>query len=866
MIVPGAASKTSLAPRVSLLALGLGMLALTVACSGETSPDHEPAARAKEAPASATTSSATVADTTEPRATDSPPTTPWSEAFANWTPRLEQAAPDDQAVGAEFRRWIADLAADLHTRAKSADAPEFFVDATTLGRACGLAEQVFASSPLPLDDLAGWLTCVPDSGPSAMAAYHAYLLAYICVSRGAYDRALISLMEIERRFPREPYLLEDRWNILAQVHRELGSRREAQKVVGRLLDRLHARGRHPSADYARALAVRADIAVELGQVDRALVDMDAARKMSLAIDDHDLEFEIYMSMLDALLAQGRSDRILGMTESLAGRSATEAAQVQVSRGSALLHLGRGDHSYLAKAAETLDAALACETLPAEFRAFAINRRVEVSLAAGELAEARQFVLRHTQFRAGLLDRFQRDSATASHFDLVSLLSELEVAEPSDAIETQLELHRSAFQSLLRSWRALDLDAEGVGRMHLGWPNRLITNFVRLGLAAAPGRVGETHAAEVMLQAHAAFGLAGAIPGSTPSLAQLQTDLMPNQGILAIQASPTTSLAIWITKSKLASFELLGSQRVEALARELNRGLDEVGAGIEAVESTLSALAAAALPTELRGEVEQVRHLTIAGADLLGNLPFEVLPHSAGGSLGEHIAIDRTTSLIAWHRLRARSGQLRDAVFVGSLSPASRHRAIDSQGSGAVPADYSRLVLAAWPRHSARVLVDQAATVDAFREAATRPGRFLQVLGHGVWDADSEVGAVIAVTPSRSHPDGIISENEVESLTACSPVIMISSCRIGATKQRIGDSDLNSLAGAFLRRGAKAVIQSRFPLKVGLHSEFAGRVHSQLAAGVTVADAVRQARADLARHSRSPDVLREIAIEVIGNGH
>jgi tetratricopeptide (TPR) repeat protein len=856
-------------------ALGLTFLALAAACSSDESRESSAATTANESAQSAAERSkpeaerpsSGIADSPESTTTPQPiPTTVWSAAFATWTDRLQRLAPDDEAGRGEFRRWLADLAADLHARAESASTPAFHIDATTLGQACQLAEQVLMDDPVPLEALTQWLSCVPESGPSNLAAYHSYLLAFLSVSRGAYQLASDSLVGIELRFPTEPYLLEERWTALAQVHRELGARREAQLVVAKLIDRLRITGKADSEGFARALAVRADIAMELGRMDRALADLDEARKVSLALENRDLEFEIFLSMLDALLAQGRCERVVRLTAAATDRSPAEAAQIHVSRGAALLHLGRSDPRYLVEAATTLDAALECATLPPEFRAFAVNRRIEVALAKGAVAEAITILTRHSPDRAALLDRFRHDRATVPQFDLVSLMSEIEIAKGQDADFAQLELHRDAFQCLLRSWRALGLDTEGIGRMHLAWPNRLITGLMRLEIAAAEGALGSTSAVEVLLQAHAAFGLADAIPGPMVSLARFREALPAEHGILAIQASPTGSLAIWLEAADVAVFDLPGSQAVEGLARELNRQLDEVGVDPTAVHGSLEALEAALLPTELRRRVEQARLLTIACADLLGSPPFEVLSHSAGGSLGERLAIDRTTSLVAWHRLRSRDSQLRDAVFVGSLSPSSRHRGVEGERTGAIPTDYSRQILAAWPNRAAQIFVDQAATVESFQLAASRPARFLHILGHGVWEAESDVGAVIALTPSSAHRDGVISEREIRALPSCPPVIMLSSCRIGATKQRIGDSDLNSLGGAFLRRGARSVVQSRFPLQIGHHSRFAARVHASLAAGATAAEAVRQARHDFAQRSRSPDVLREIAMEVIGHGH
>ncbi|MGE0144046.1 MAG: CHAT domain-containing protein [Planctomycetota bacterium] len=862
----GAASRTLRGSFILVRTLGVTLLALAAACGSEEPKSANSSTPSTSAADSAPSGSSESNDPLASHDSTPIPTTVWSEAFATWSTRLEQRAPGEDALRNDFRRWLANLAADIRTRAASASTPEFHVDSNTLGQACQLAESVFSDDPLPLDELSRWLSCLPRSGPSVLAAYHAYLLAYILASRGEYDEAREVLIDVENRFPSETYLIEERWTALAQVHRELGTRGDAQAVVGKLLNRLRTMGRAQSEDYARALAVRADIAIELGQMERALADLDAAREVSLAVESRDLEFEIYMSMLGALLAQGRSERVLRLTASLANRSQSETAQIQVSRGTALLHMGKSDARHLAEAATTLDAALACATLPPEFRAFAVNRRIEVALARGQDSEALDHFSKLGTDRSAIRDRLLRDEATGAHFDLVSLLSEIEIAKRSDAMHEQLDLHRNALGCLLRSWRTLGLDAEGIGRMHLAWPNRLITSLIQLELVASPGAAGETNAVEVLLQAHAAFGLAEAIPGPTASLAQLRSSLAADHGILAIQAAPTACLAIWLEKTEVAFFQLPGSQEIESLARSVNRQLDENGTDTESIESSIDALTAALLPPELKREVEQARLLTIASADLLGSPAFEVLPHSAGGSLGEHVAIDRTTSLVAWHRLRSRDGELRDAALVASLSPSSRHRGVDSERTGAVPADYATRVLAAWSSRKALVFVDQTATVDSFRLAAAQPQRFLHLLGHGVWEAESDIGAVISVTPSPTYPDGVISEREIRRLPSCAPVIMLSSCRIGATKQRIGDSDLNSLGGAFLRQGARSVIQSRFPLQIGHHSRFAGRVHALLAAGATVADAVRQARRDFAQHSRSPDVLREIAMEVLGYGH
>ena len=145
---------------------------------------------------------------------------------------------------------------------------------------------------------------------------------------------------------------------------------------------------------------------------------------------------------------------------------------------------------------------------------------------------------------------------------------------------------------------------------------------------------------------------------------------------------------------------------------------------------------------------------------------------------------------------------------------------------------------------------------------------LHVLTHGVFDRGRErpSGLVLSPDAGDAQASGLFWCAGAEALPACSPLVVLTACGSAAGPERVGDAGASHFGGAFLRRGACAVVLSHDDLAHEATVALMETFHVELAGGASPAEALRAARAELATSSRWRDPFYRDLIHATGLAH
>ncbi len=97
-------------------------------------------------------------------------------------------------------------------------------------------------------------------------------------------------------------------------------------------------------------------------------------------------------------------------------------------------------------------------------------------------------------------------------------------------------------------------------------------------------------------------------------------------------------------------------------------------------------------------------------------------------------------------------------------------------------------------------------------------------------------------PHMLLADGFLTLNDIDSIGCAAPLVVLSTCSSGDGRVFIGEGAM-SLANAFLRGGAQAVVQTLWPVDDQSTSEVLERMYAYMEEGRTVSDALSAAKAD-----------------------
>ena len=154
-------------------------------------------------------------------------------------------------------------------------------------------------------------------------------------------------------------------------------------------------------------------------------------------------------------------------------------------------------------------------------------------------------------------------------------------------------------------------------------------------------------------------------------------------------------------------------------------------------------------------------------------------------------------------------------------------------------------------------------------AALAPGttRTLQFVAHGAFlqDEDHERGACIILAPADGFPDGLLWCDDVEQLTSPAELVVLTACGSARGPQRIGDDGVAHLGGAFLIAGARAVVVAKSDVEYYATLDLMEVFHRRLSEGASPAQALRDARRELAATPGREHPFYHSLIQVLGLG-
>lgn len=738
-----------------------------------------------------------------------------------------------------------------------------------------LFERFFAAAATDAKTTAATLSALLDllrprarKVPNGYGAYFALTEAQLWVAIQRQDRALQCLEEFAREFPQEPVGVVERGLYLVDLLRALGRLDAARDRLDQLEPLM------PTGDTTEVLVkrahlhrTRAEVLRDLGLLAPAFEQIAVAMRLAESAGSRIEVVDARLVECDLLMASERADRALATAQELLAQvepseRATRAA-VLSAIGYAQASLSRSTPELLPKARESLRAA--AELADGSLLARVLVKQVDVALRSRDLDEARTFA-RDGAVRLGI-DRPDAVIASPDACELVHLESRiLLAAQPADlpALRAQLPRQLRAARWLIDDWVRAKPSRDGIGFLHLATRRQIVATTVALECAAGEDRQqGAEAALRLLLGLQARTSLARVSEAPDCDLATLRAELFDaTSGALIYLPANEQSLLLAVDAEAVTVHQLAVDLGLNAAVRNLvHYASSSPVADVqrrELLESSLRQLgeqvAKLVLPDDVRARIAKWRALTVVGADLARDLPFEIVPFDGRHLLGEVCAIAYTPSLAFNVHARRRQRGARVGAptsLLACTAPSSELAQRHGVERFALPVE----LFGTLPE--SLVLRDGAKLAD-LRELDWQPRGIVHLVAHGVRGSAAQgLGLAFA--------DGVIWQSDLHDmrLAGC---VLVSACGASRGVSRPGEGTaMASIAGTLLWQGASAVLVSRNDLVASDHLRLMGDVHRALAKGESLARALQSARASGAGASLWQRVQLGL-VQVIGDGH
>jgi CHAT domain-containing protein len=353
--------------------------------------------------------------------------------------------------------------------------------------------------------------------------------------------------------------------------------------------------------------------------------------------------------------------------------------------------------------------------------------------------------------------------------------------------------------------------------------------------------------------------------SLPELREVRDALAPDQAILSFQLSRRSrppvhrsdqggSWLLLITARDAWAYPLEDKDRIEKQVR-MFLGLCRRGEGSE-IEASI-ALYRELLEEALREAGPEVRRLVLVPDGALHRLPFAALrPEAEGRPLGAEYEITEAPSVTLWlswkDRENGSSAGVRDSAVLALADPdlpvagdGLSLRSADPwvEGLRLDPLPRARVEAEEMVRQvggASRMLVGPEATERFLKQTDLAGYDILHVAAHAVVDYDRPVRSAILLGPGAEEEDGFLQSREIAGLNLDGKVVILSACR-SASGQVVRGEGVLGLGRAFFRAGSRAVVGNLWPMRDEDAESFVRELSRHLAAGESLASAVRAAR-------------------------
>jgi tetratricopeptide (TPR) repeat protein len=262
---------------------------------------------------------------------------------------------------------------------------------------------------------------------------------------------------------------------------------------------------------------------------------------------------------------------------------------------------------------------------------------------------------------------------------------------------------------------------------------------------------------------------------------------------------------------------------------------------------------------------ETKNLVLIPDDLLNYLPFEALPISADGrnrlvgrcsvsyapSVSSLLAIQnrepgrterQAMALLAVGAPDIGEGSARDAVIagLGSLYPA--------QAAGLAPIPFARTeiekISAFFPSRETTILTGADADEGIVKKRSLLAYRIIHFAAHGfIDDKNPSRSALVLSQNGKSPEDGLLLAQEIYRLRTRADLVVLSSCQTALGRMLRGEG-IEGMNRAFFYSGSSSVLMTLWSIHDQAGAQFMERFYNHLAAGRSIAEALRKAKIDM----------------------
>ena len=724
---------------------------------------------------------------------------------------------------------------------------------------------------------------------ASLAATASFLKGRALRDRGEIGAAITELREALRNTTNAPGILPQLQADLADLLRYRGEFDQALRLLDAAQQNLveesddERLARFHAALYCEIQGIRGQLLLNRGQPEQAAPLLLEALRRAEELDDWKAILGATIRQISFALAIEDTAEALRLVDSVLDRegqppvSAKTRALLVARQGRALAERERDDPRVERTAAVVLEQSLDFAELYEPERL-----RVELTLAEVWLRDRRPdraaVLLDSARLRLAR-QRNDRLPGQTLRLDarLASLAAEwaLESAVPKSLLQTRLTELTDVYDRFLAEWRTAPQHPDGSGFLHYGTPRKLLSELIRVTLALIPGEAGSEQALDQLLKAQALGSVTRARGGTVPSLPTIRAALLhrgeglliylptPDRSHLFVHLEIAADVPIFAARRDFAAVVCRPpADRNEPSARERRRNeLFDRG----------DRLAQLLLPDEARAIFADWTTITIVGADLIGTVPFEALPLDRRRRLGDDWALAYLPSVplglaLGDQAARPTEGEPIICLLAGPTQSEEVHERWPDLAELKLSSEQLAALLAPYAPDRLRVLQSDQATAVNLDQAARSVGRVLQLWTHGIYDLSRPRPAGLVMAPDAIHADGLFWCRDAEQLHA-PPLVVLSACGAARGPVRRGEVGVTHLGGAFLTAGAGCVVLPIADVEERATLELMSSFHWRLRRhGESPAEALRQARRQLASDPRFEDPFYHSLIQAVGAAH
>lgn len=635
-----------------------------------------------------------------------------------------------------------------------------------------------------------------------------------------------------------------------------------------------------------------EIYMAFGTADQAALWLERERAAVAASPTLTTELALCLHEVDLALAQGDDAGAAAAVDQALER----ADMMAVSRdGAAKLHLRRALASVqLAeteedseRAAAALESALGHLRLPPAERVRALLHLAFGEIARGQYDRAQSY-LDLTGSNPNEAGQEGSRAAVSEHGPrgyLRALTSAVEsrLALSRDPDPAQLRGHLATLQrstgELLAEWGTTPVLPGGIGFLHFGGRRLILSQLIALTMAVHGPETGSAQAFNALMRAQALGTLARRLDIGACDLTEVQAELLESgEGLLVYFPAPDATHLFAIDRDSITYFELDGSEFLSPAQSALIRVVSSppqhdargnvTRADRERADEAARELSQMLLPADVSSWLDKHQEVTVSGADARAWIPFECLSGAGIGVLGLRRPLVHLPSVpigLALARRSSSSQTESDLLLFADpeIGPAASKGWPQLRSLQLTDNDLQQLV-SRFPSDRVQMRRGGEASLDQLLRDTQSGARVLQIVAHGVYDWKRELPTGLVLAPSEDGAELLWSE-AAESLNAPELVVLLA-CGTARAPMRRGDEGLNHLAGAFLNAGARTVLSSHADLNLRASLQLLEKFNEALQAGKSSAEAMRRARAHLARKPEFAHPYYHSQLQLLGSGH